>query len=357
MKYCAAFFCLQFSGLFGQEATSGIDLRATVSAESLYSGSMTESPRDGSHIGAGFRAVLYPTWKMGANWSFSGAVQTISRNYFFEDIPKQDYGLNVQVLQANLQYSKVWQRGSVVVRAGELSSAFGAFLLRYDDYDNPLLDMPRGYGYYYHPVTTTGLAGAQVDLTFAKWDARVQFVNSSPANPRSILDKGQYGNSAGGVGYTIRQGFRVGASTYRGPYLDRQDPYFFRGESDPKDLPATALGADAQWAHGHWNLYGEWQHFEMNYHVIPTFRQNGAYFEAKRVLNPRLFVAVRTGFLHTSLRSGGETYETSVGFRPDSWQLIKVGYGFERKSGSGDLNRVIGLQLVTILHPLSMAWH
>jgi hypothetical protein len=238
-----------------------------------------------------------------------------------------------------------------------LSSAFGAFLLRYDDAENPLLQMPMGYGYYYAPVTTAGLAGAQADATLGKWDGRVQLVNSSPANARSIFDKDQYGNWAGGVGYTIRQGFRVGVSSYRGPYLDRQEPFFFPGEPEPKKLPATAVGVDAQWAHGHWNLYGEWQHFEMTYQVIPAFRQDASYFEAKRVLHPRWYVAARSGYLHTSARTGGETYEVSAGFRPNAWQLIKAGYSWERESGSGELDKIFGVQVVTMLHPLSMAWH
>jgi hypothetical protein len=122
-------------------------------------------------------------------------------------------------------------------------------------------------------------------------------------------------------------------------------------------LPATALGADAQWARGHWNLYGEWEHFEMNYHAMPTFRQNGAYVEAKRVLSPRWYVAARSGFLHASYNSGGETYEAAAGYRPNSWQLIKVGYMLERERGSGVLDRELGVQLVTTLNPLSLAWH
>ncbi len=251
-----AFCLLPLPTLLAQEASSGIDLRATVSAEALYSDDLT----------GGVRSVLYPVWKIGEHWNFSGAVQLISRPYFYEDLTTQGYGLKAQVLQAALGYSKVWKNASVVVRAGQMPSAFGAFLLRYDDADNPLIQMPMGYGYYYAPVTTSGLMGAQADATLGKWDARVQLVNSSPSNARSIFAKDQYGNWAGGVGYTIRQGLRVGLSSYRGPYLDRQEPFFRPGEAEPKDLPATAVGADAEWARGHWNLNGEWQHFDMTYH-------------------------------------------------------------------------------------------
>ncbi len=355
MRSLAIFVLLPLSAL-AQEASQGIDLDATVTGQAVYAHSLTEAPRDGSPVAGGFQSLLYPTWKMGDHWDFQGAVEIISRPFYYESFSTQGYGLKAQILQANLSYSKVGKKGSVVVRAGEMTSAFGAFLLRYDNAVNPLVGMPMGYGYYYDPINIAGLAGAQVDATLGKWDGRVQLVNSSPANPRSILEKDQYANRAGGAGYTIRQGFRVGVSSYRGPYLDRQYAYFFPGESAPKNLPATALGADAQWARGHWNLYGEWEHFEMNYHAIPTFRQNGAYFEAKRVLSPRWYLAVRTGFLHTSYQAGGETYEAAAGYRPDSRQLIKVGYIVQRERNTGEIDRTVAVQLVTTLHPLSLAW-
>lgn len=356
MKFVALLFGFSCTALLAQEAGSGIDLRATVTPEGIYSPTLTESPRDGSPGAGGFRSTLYPTWKIDDHWTFSGAVQVISRPYFYEDFYTQGYGLKAQVLQANLGYTQVWKKASLVVRAGQMTSAFGSFLLRYDDADNPLVQMPLGYGYYYAPIAVTGLMGAEADATFAKWDGRLQLTNSSPANPRGILQTDQYANWAGGLGYTIRQGFRVGVQSYRGPYLDREYPYFFPGESPPKDLPATALGADAQWARGHWNLSAEWMHFEMNYHVIPTFRQNDAYLEAKRVLHPRWYVAARTGFLHTSDEGGGATYEAAVGFRPNMWQLIKTSYMLEHDRVGGGMDRIFAVQLVTMLHPVALAW-
>jgi len=359
MKLCAvsALMLSAFSGLRAQEASSGIDLQATITGQAAYDHELTQSPRDGSPFVAGFRSMLYPTWKISKHWVISGAIDVNSRPYFQADFTTQGYGLKVYVIQANIGYSNVWKNGSVLVRTGQLSSAFGAFLLRYDDAENPLLNMPMEYGYYYAGVTTAGLAGAQVDVTQGKWDGRVQLVSSSPADPRSIFENGQYPNWAGGVGYTIRQGLRVGISSYRGPYLYREYPYFFPGESSPRDLPATALGTDVEWARGHWNMYGEWQYFEMNYHAIPTFREDAGYFEAKRVLHPRWYMAGRVGYLHGTYRSGGETYEASVGFRPNAHQLIKVGYSLERERDEGDFYRMFGVQVVTTLHPLSQAWH
>ena len=357
MRYGAILICLPFSALLAQEASSGIDLRATITGQAVYDRQLKEGPRDGSPGIAGFRSMLYPTWKIGEHWTVSGAVDVNSRPYFLADFSTQGYGIITRILQANLGYSRVGKGGSVVVRAGQLSSAFGSFLLRYDDADNPLLNMPMEYGYYYAGVTTAGLAGAQVDATLGKWDGRVQFTTSSPADPRSVFSDGQYANWTGGAGYTIRQGLRVGISAYRGPYLYREYRYFFPGESSPRDLPATAVGTDVEWARGHWNVYGEWQRFEMNYHTIPAFREDAGYVEARRVLHPRWYVAARAGYLHGGYRSGGETYEASAGFRPNTRQLIKVGYSVQRDRDGGDFYRILGVQVVTTLHPLSLAWN
>ena len=95
----------------------------------------------------------------------------------------------------------------------------------------------------------------------------------------------------------------------------------------------------------------------LNYHQIPTFRENAGYAEVRRVLHPRWYVAARAGYLHGSYVSGGETYEVAVGFRPNTHQLIKVGYALERERDDGELYHVVGIQLITTLHPLSLAWH
>ncbi|MCX6625173.1 MAG: hypothetical protein NTY38_29750, partial [Acidobacteria bacterium] len=168
--------------LHGQEASSGFELRSTLSAQTVFSPLLTEAPRDAAPAAAGFRAVFYPTWKISPHWTFSGAVQAYSRPYFFEQLTTQGYGLKTDVLQANLSYSRIGHGRSIVIRAGQISSAFGAFLLRYDDSVNPLIGMPLSYGYYYKGVSSLGFLGVQADATFRRLDARVQFVNSSPAN-------------------------------------------------------------------------------------------------------------------------------------------------------------------------------
>lgn len=361
MKRFSLLLCLPLlfppSFLMAQEASAGIDLAATVTGQAVYDRALTEYPRDGAPVVAGFRSMLYPTWKIDDHWTISAAININSRPYFAQDFSTQGFGVETNILNLNIGYSRVWKKSSILIRAGQITSAFGSFLLRYDDAVNPLLDMPMQYGYYYSAVTTAGLPGAQIDATWRKWDGRVQFTNSSPMDPRSIFQNGQYPNWAGGLGYTIRQGLRVGVSAFRGPYLNSEWAFYYPGESSPRDLPASAIGTDVEWARGHWNVQGEWQRFVMTYHVIPTFRENAGYAEARRVLTPRWYVAARVGYLHGYYDSGCETYETVAGFRPNTHQLIKFGYMLARERASGMLEPVWSAELVTTLHPLSMAWN
>ena len=338
-----------------QEAESGFELRTTLSDAGFYSHELSDPPRSGDPAAGGFRAVFYPVWKWNENWSVDGAVQVYSRPYFYPEFDTQGYGIKTDVLQAHLNYSRFWKNGSLVVRAGMLSSAFGSFLLRYDDAVNPLIDMPAIYTYY-GGVTLLGLAGVQADATVGKLDFRGQFVNSSAVNPRSIFEHDQYGNWAGGAGYTIVQGFRVGASFFRGPYLDRQFPYFFPGEANPSQLPATGAGIDVSWARGPWNVYGEWQRLQMDYHVIPVFSENAAYGEIRRVLGPRWYVAARLGYWRPSEGTGYQEYETAVGYRPNTHQLVKAGYEIEQGPAvRGTLDNTFAIQLVTTFRALSLA--
>jgi len=344
-------------GALAQEADSGFELRTTLSAVSSYSQELSEPPRNGSEVTGGFRAMLYPIWKLNSHWTISGAVQVQSRPYFEEDFTTKGYGVKGDLLQLNLGYARFWSHDrSLVVRVGQLSTAFGAFLQRYDSADNPLIGIPSAYGYYYKPVTFQGLVGAQVDATVGKLDVRAQFVNSSPANPRSIFDGDQYGNWAGGIGYTIRQGLRVGGSAYYGPYLDRQYAYFFPGEANPKVLPATGLGLDVEWGCGHWNAWGELQRFQMDYRVIPTFVQNMGYGEVRRILNPRWYAATRIGYQRFSAAPGSQSYEFAAGFRPNTHQLIKLGYTIQRGAEfPGTLGNIAAIEFVTSFRAISLA--
>ncbi len=351
-----ALWCSAAGAILAQEANSGLQLSGTLSAAAEYADELTASPRNGSPVSGGVRLVLYPVWKLSSHWGLTGAIQVHSRPYFSEEYSTQGYGLKSDVLQAALTYSRFWGARSIVVRAGELSTAFGSFLLRYDDAVNPLIDVPLSYGYYGKGVSNLGLTGAEVDATAARFDARLQLTSSSPANRRAFYDHDQYGNWAGGAGYTIRQGFRVGVSAYRGPYLDRQSPFYRPGEAPPRQLPGSALGIDAQWGRGPWNVWGEWQKFQFDYRVLPTFKEDSGYGELRRVLAPRWYLATRIGYLRANAFPRADCIETAVGFRPNPYQLLKAGY--EIRFGpalGGAVDNTFAFQLVTTFKPLSIA--
>jgi hypothetical protein len=333
-----------------QEAESGFDLRATLTGQAVTSTALTQPPRSGSPGSAGFRGILYPTIKINENWFAAGALQLATRPYFHEDFSSNSNGAKGMVLQASLNYSRVSDKGSLLIRAGQLPSAFGAFLLRYDDAENPLAGMPLQYGYYYAAVTTMGLAGGELDAARGKWDARAQFTNSSPANPRSLFARDQYANWAGGAGYTIRQGFRVGVAGYRGPYLDRKYRFYLPGEAAPNTLPAHAVGMDAAWVHVHTSLQGEVQHFVFPYTVMPAFREWAAYTELRQVLSPRWYIAGRIGLTQAN---GMATWnlETAAGFRINRSQLLKLDYETRyRNIGTQHMEYTLAFQFLTTLH-------
>ena len=343
MRTAFVFACavaMAASSAFGQEANSGLDLRATFSAAAFNSGELTEAPRNGSSVDAGFRAVFYPTLKIDEHWTITVAWQVISRPYYYETYSTQGHGVETDILNGTVNYAHSVGRGLITVRAGEMPTAFGAFSLRYDDLENPLFDKPLEYGYYYAPVSTLAVSGVQVDASRGKWDGRAQFANSSPWEPRSLVARHQYGNWVGGGGYTIRQGLRVGASA-------------FYGTANPVTLGAHGVGADVQFAHGHWYTNGEIQHFVLPWKPIPTGRTRAGYAEVKRVLTPRWYVAARTGYQH-GYRGRVESYEFAAGFRPGANQLVKVDYEFDRE-GSEHYG-TLAVQFVTAVHPLSIAF-
>lgn len=350
--HLVVFFSLLSASVgFAQEANTGVDLRATLAAQAVASNELTEAPRSGSPMIAGSRSVLYPTIKFNEHLFLTGALQLVTRPYYYADLSTTGYGAKGSVLQATLNYSRVSQKGSVLLRAGQMSTAFGSFVLRYDDAENALIDLPISYGYYYAPVSILGVAGAQIDATRGKFDGRLQFANSSPANPRSIFASDQYGNWAGGGGFTIRQGLRIGASGYRGPYLDRKYAYYFPGEANPSKLPAHAVGIDMNWAHGHTTAYAEAQRFVMPYTLIPDFRDTAGYAEVRQVLSPRWFVAGRYSITSTNATGRTNSFETAAGYRSDRFQLLKVGYEFKHYSTSTEHDdHVLGIQFITTLH-------
>jgi hypothetical protein len=93
----------------------------------------------------------------------------------------------------------------------------------------------------------------------------------------------------------------------------------------------------------------------MDYTKIPTFKERTGYGEIKRVLNPRWYAAARLGYLRNSF-SGKQAYEFVAGFRPNRYQLLKIGYQIQQGMQiRGTLANTISMQLVTSFHPVSIA--
>jgi len=339
------------AAMAAQEANSGFDLSLTASGIAAGTQMLTEDPRDGIPAMGGFRLIAYPTWKIDEHWNISAALQVNSEPYFYQDFYTPGYSIETEILQATVSYSRFWHdRNALVIRAGQMPTAFGSFMMRYDDAVNPLIDMPISYGYYYTGVTTRSLAGAEADLTLGRADVRAQFTNSSPANPRGLLDRNQYGGWSGGAGYTIWQGIRVGASVYRGPYLDSGDTW---GLEHARKLPATGYGLDLQWGHGPWTVNGELQRFQWVNHLEPGINERVGYAEVRRTLTPRWYIAARYGALRQDVESNRQVLETAVGYRLGARQLLKFDYEISKDADGRD--HIFAVQFVAQLHPLSVA--
>jgi hypothetical protein len=337
-----------------QDAQFGIAGPGTVS---FFTSQSHRAPNPGNTVTGAFRATFYPTLKLGEHWFAYGALQAHSTPYFYEELSSRNHQIRFSVLQAYVGYSRVRDGRSLTVKAGQLTSAFGSFPLRYDDARNWTIDLPQPYGYYYFPVTVYGLPGAEINATFNRIDARIQLTNSSPSNPREWWERDQYANWTLGAGYTIRQGFRIGASAVRGPYLHRQHRFFRPGEAAPRTLPALGYGVDLQWARGKWNVNVEAQRFQYPYRVMPYFFQTFAYGEVKWNVRPRLYLAGRAG---TRWRSGemghDQAYEFVAGFRPAPGHLMKLGY-LALDAPSGARGNVLGIQYVYSFNPPALAWN
>ena len=176
---------------------------------------------------AGLRVTLYPTIKLGSHWFGYAAIDTRLAPYLYYDAYEPDHEWYTNVIQAFVGYSIRTEKTTVVIKGGQLASAFGSFPLRYDDAENPLLDQPlsyvqtlsldygqipcgvkdlvaQHYGYVSDscggagggpgltPVTLYGLPGAEIDFSGHRLDARLQIANSSPAYPQPLRLTGEY---------------------------------------------------------------------------------------------------------------------------------------------------------------------
>jgi hypothetical protein len=390
-----------------QDSSYGFSLPVTLSGGAMYTERLQfQEPKD-SPVTGGFRAMLYPTLTLGPHWFAYAATQILYTPYFYYDAYDPEHEWYTQTLQAFLGYQIRGEKTSMVIKAGRLSSAFGAFPLHYDDADNALLDQPlsyiqtlalrndqipcgvadlrqQHYGYVSSlcggapgggsgltPVSLYGLPGIQAEVSSHRVDARIQVTSGSPSNPLSLSHAPQYAQWTAGGGYTIRQGFRVGISGFRGPYLAPQLAPLLPAGTTVRDFPASGLGLDVQWAVGHWSASGEWQRFQFD---SPGFTKApsviSTYAEVKRILTPRLDIAGRVGWLKPGGAAdamGASTdqfspsiasYELGAGCWLNRHQLLKASYEWLRiEHLSGTRTNVLGVQFVTTFHALDQAFH
>jgi hypothetical protein len=405
MRLTVTFFLLIpiLSPLRAQEASVGVAVPFTMTGSVFH-----DSDGDTS---ASYRAVFYPTLKLGPKWFIYSAIQVGSQPYSYPEPYGSKGNFQVRVLQAFLGRTWTAPKVSVTFKAGQLTSVFGSFPLRYDDMANPLIDQPLAYrselklspdqlpcgvsdlarqwisyrgeplanvrfgcggditkGAGILPVTLYGLPGAELDISSGKVDGRVQLTNSSPANPQTLPSGNQQLQWAAGAGYTIRPGFRVGFSVFRGPYLDQDIRELLPIGSTVRNYPATGAGADMQWAKGRFSAEAEWQRFQFNY---PQFVASPAvsfgYVELKAILTPRLYAATRIGYQSYNavqderitsadpFLSGRRSYEFALGYRPNRRQLFKVEYQRLRVEGEQTFDSVLAFQVVTSIQSLSKA--
>ena len=399
--YCAAAVLAN-----AQDSNSGISVPVTLSGGAMYTQRLQVANAAASPYTSGFRAAFYPTVKLGSHWFAYAAIDARLSPFLYYDAYNPNHVWETNVIQAFLGYSIRTEKNVVVIKAGQLASAFGSFPLRYDDTENPLPDQPLSYiqrltlrtdqipcgvndllvQHYgsirnacggaagrapgLTPVTLYGLAGLEVDFSGHRLDGRLQITNSSPANPQPVSLTGEYAQWTAGGGYTIRQGFRVGGSAFRGPYLSPVIASILPMGTSLRSFPATAVGLDAQWARGHFSAAGEWQRFQFD-----SPRLAGApsvastYGELKTELTPRLFVAVRAGWMTpggAADTSGISTdqfapnlgsYELGAGTWINRHQLLKGSYEWLQIQGrSGISLNVLGVQLVTTFHAWDQAF-
>lgn len=395
--------CLQLSA---QEAVSGIAVPVTLSGGTIYTHRrQAEDPAESPFDGA-FHAMFSPSLRLGPHWFVYSTLHLSSNPFFYYDAFEPGHKVEFQMAQAFLGYTRSHNKTTFVIKAGQLASAFGSFPLRYDDADNPLIDQPLPYATYvkvrpdqlpcttadfaggqYEPVSFRcggsdsdsdgltpgalyGLPGVEFDVSSGKFDARFQLTNSSPVNPQGLFSDSQHAQWTAGGGYTVVPGLRVGASVFRGPYLDRAVVPWLPAGQNVRDFPATGAGLEAQWARSRWSANGELQWYRFDY---PGFRVSPlaafGYVEIKTIINPRTYFAVRAAYQRNNriADSGGlssdtfdpnhQSYEFAIGVRPNRWQLIKVSYEWlQTAEVSGTRDNVFGIQLVTSIRSISAAW-
>lgn len=388
-----------------QDGSFGVTMPITVSGD-LWATHRRQkfAPTKGMWDG-GFRAVFYPSAKLGSHWFAYSAIQVNSYPLFYYQTYYPSRNIDTSLIQALVGYTRTGEGKAFSIKAGKLASAFGAFPLRYDDSVNPLLDVPLTYyGAYVAlradrlpcgvpdvirqvnyrfvqwgcggsavqrpaiwPVTMYGLPGIEFDVSAGRIDARFQLTSSSPANSQTLVSENQHAQWTAGAGVTIRQGFRVGLSAYRGPFLEESVASFLPAGKSTADYPATGVGVDARWGMGRFSANGEWTWYQFQYPGFVTSpAASSGYVELKATISPRFFAAVRASNLKHNRPEDATTrathawhptlemYEFGVGFHINHFQTLKTGYVWQRREGwPGTAENVFGVKFVTSIDALS----
>lgn len=367
----------------GQEASSGIWVPVTISGDALYGNGAAAQEGQNSSITGGVRGVVSPSVRLGPHWFIYSAVEAYSSSYFsYQEGLDNDQLVRAHVMQAFVGYTTAIKKATLVMKAGQLSSAFGRFPLEYDDAKTAFVNSPPVYltnlplrpdqrpcgvldlvsqpydddvdfdcggatteRYGLLPVTLYGLPGLESDISWGRVDSRLQITNSSPVNPQGLASSSQFIQWTAGGGYTLPTGFHIGASAFRGPYLDQNLAPFLPSGKGIRDFPASGIGLDAQWARGPWSAEGEWQHFRFD---LPDFvtspSENAAYAQVKRILTPRAFFAIRasaqrfgrvqdtSGFSANTYQAPQYIEELSLGYRFSRQELMKLGFNWTARS-------------------------
>ncbi len=262
-----------------QDSDYGFSLPVTASGGAMYTGRVQFQDPGSTPVTGGFQVILYPTLTLGPHWFAYAAEQFRFAPYYYYDAYYPDHEWYVQTIQAFVGYQIRHEKTSVVFKAGRLASAFGAFPLHYDDADDALLDQPlsyiqtltlrndqlpcgvadllwQNYGWVSNacggtpgwgdgltPVSLYGLPGVQAEVSSHRVDGRIQVTSGSPSNPLSLSHAPQYAQWVLGGGYTIRQGWRVGVSGFRGPYLSPDLAALLPAGTSVRSFPASGSGS------------------------------------------------------------------------------------------------------------------
>jgi hypothetical protein len=379
----ALFTCFACLSLTAQEASFGLSVPITISGDTQYTNGPATEYHGATSATAGFRAVISPTLKLGPHWFVYSALDVHSSSYLpYRMGSDEDQRVQFDTMQAFVGYTTTVSGATLLLEAGQLSSAFGLFPLQYDDAKLPLVKPPpvytasvplrpdqlpcgvedvlrQTYGsnidyrcggaaterYGIAPVTLYGLPSVEAQVSLARFDARLQVTNSSPANPQSLKSSNQFAQWTAGGGYTFRGGFHAGVSGFHGPYLDKSVSPFLPAGATIRNFPASGLGIDAQWSRGAWSLQGEWQdfHFDLpGFLVSPS--ETAEYAQVKRIVSPRLFLAARAAAQHfgriadnsgvsvSHFTGPQQVYEVTAGYHLNRQQLLKAGAGWTNRN-------------------------